>query len=140
MGLMFYTLGQRKGIGMGGSKEGSGEPWFVAAKDVERNSITIVQGHEHPLLKTASLRAADASWVAGAPPGAEPVGRNAAEQFGAKTRYRQTDAPCRFVADGDGQFRLAFDTPQWAVTPGQSAVLYDGEVCLGGGIINAAGV
>jgi len=140
MGLMFYTLGQRKGIGMGGSKEGSGEPWFVAAKDAERNSITIVQGHEHPLLKTASLRAADASWVAGAPPGAEPVGRNAAEQFGAKTRYRQTDAPCRFVADGDGQFRLAFDTPQWAVTPGQSAVLYDGEVCLGGGIINAAGV
>ncbi|HEX4325278.1 MAG TPA: tRNA 2-thiouridine(34) synthase MnmA [Burkholderiales bacterium] len=132
MGLMFYTLGQRKGIGLGGSKSGSGEPWFVAAKDVAKNSITVVQGHEHPLLQSAHLAAADASWVAGAP----PAGGHA---FGAKTRYRQGDSSCVLTAEDDGRFELDFDAPQWAVTPGQSAVLYDGEVCLGGGIINAAG-
>ena len=136
MGLMFYTLGQRKGIGLGGSKDGSGAPWFVAAKDVAANSITVVQGHEHPLLQSLRLKAADASWVAGEAPAA-PV---AAAAFGAKTRYRQSDAPCRLLEGGGAEFGLAFDAPQWAVTPGQSAVLYDGEVCLGGGIINGASV
>jgi len=131
IGLMFYTLGQRKGIGLGGSRTGSGEPWFVAAKDVARNTITVVQGHEHPLLQTRLLEAADASWVAGAPP--------AQDSFGAKTRYRQVDAPCHLGDAQDGHFKLDFSSPQWAVTPGQSAVLYDGAVCLGGGIINAAG-
>jgi len=131
IGLMFYTLGQRKGIGLGGSKSGTGEPWFVAAKDVEKNTITVVQGHDHPLLQSASLFAADASWVAGEPP--------APGSFGAKTRYRQSDASCRLESGEDGRFELDFEAPQWAVTPGQSAVLYDGEVCLGGGIINAAG-
>jgi tRNA-specific 2-thiouridylase len=130
IGLMFYTLGQRKGIGLGGSRAGSGEPWFVAAKDVARNSITVVQGHRHPLLQTTRLAAADASWVAGMPP---PAGR-----YGAKTRYRQGDAGCAFAAGAGGAFSLDFETPQWAATPGQSAVLYDGEVCLGGGIIEAA--
>ncbi len=130
MGLMFYTLGQRKGIGLGGSRAGSGEPWFVAAKDVARNSITVVQGHDHPLLKTTWLAANDASWVAGAAP--------AAGHYGAKTRYRQGDAGCRLAAPDDA-LKLDFEQPQWAVTPGQSAVLYDGEICLGGGIISAAG-
>jgi tRNA-specific 2-thiouridylase len=133
IGLMFYTLGQRKGIGLGGSKSGTGEPWFVAAKDVANNTLTVVQGHDHPLLQSASLRAADASWVAGEAPAA-PM-----SSFGAKTRYRQVDAPCHLNATDAGHFELAFAAPQWAVTPGQSAVLYDGEVCLGGGIINAAG-
>ena len=136
IGLMFYTLGQRKGIGLGGSKEGSGEPWFVAAKDVANNTITVVQGHDHPLLLSAQLAAADASWVAGAAPSAPMY----SDGFGAKTRYRQSDAPCRIDARDAARFALDFDAPQWAVTPGQSAVLYDGEVCLGGGIINAAGV
>jgi tRNA-specific 2-thiouridylase len=131
IGLMFYTLGQRKGIGLGGSKIGSGEPWFVAAKDVAKNTITVVQGHEHPLLLTSALEAADASWVTGAPP--------ASLEYGAKTRYRQSDASCHLLDAQGGRFKLVFDAPQWAVTPGQSAVLYDGEVCLGGGIINGAG-
>ncbi len=152
IGLMFYTIGQRKGIGVGGKKTGSGEPWFVAQKDVAANTITVVQGHAHPLLQARGLHAADASWVAGHPP--------AAHSYGAKTRYRQTDAVAYFGAGGEGslnfsnpgdttgavagsssdanEFVLRFDAPQWAVTPGQSAVVYDGDVCLGGGIIAAA--
>jgi tRNA-specific 2-thiouridylase len=132
IGLMFYTLGQRKGIGLGGSKSGTGEPWFVAAKDVKNNTLTVVQGHDHPLLQSARLEAADASWVAGQAPDPHGV-------YGAKTRYRQSDSVCRLAAGAQGRFALEFEQAQWAVTPGQSAVLYDGEVCLGGGIINAAG-
>ena len=93
---------------------------------MRRNRLVAVQGHEHPWLKASALAATDASWIAGAPP---PPG-----EYGAKTRYRQADARCRFDPRGDG-FELGFVEPQWAVTPGQSAVLYDGEVCLGGGRI-----
>ena len=130
IGLMFYTIGQRKGIGVGGKKTGSGEPWFVAQKKVETNTITVVQGHDHPLLQAHALHAENASWVAGVAP--------AENSFGAKTRYRQADSPCQLSAGSSGVFDLRFGAPQWAVTPGQSAVLYDGEVCLGGGIISAA--
>ncbi|HSQ70895.1 MAG TPA: tRNA 2-thiouridine(34) synthase MnmA [Rubrivivax sp.] len=128
VGLSFYTLGQRQGLGIGGVREGGGvhAPWFVAHKDLAHNTLHVVQGHDHPWLLSNWLRAEDASWVAGAPPGAGPLA--------AKTRYRQADAPCTFEP-GDGGFVLSFDTPQWAVTPGQSAVLYEGEVCLGGGVI-----
>jgi tRNA-specific 2-thiouridylase len=130
VGLSFYTLGQRQGLGIGGVKSGGGEhvPWYVARKDLDRNVLVAVQGHEHPWLLSSELRAADCSWVAGAPP--------AGGALAAKARYRQADAPCRFEPDGDG-FRLSFEQPQWAVTPGQSAVLYDGEICLGGGVIGA---
>jgi tRNA-specific 2-thiouridylase len=130
VGLSFYTLGQRQGLGVGGVKAGGGEhaPWYVARKDLQRNVLVAVQGHAHPALMSHTLAAADCSWVAGAPP---PVGLLAA-----KTRYRQADAACRFVPDAAG-FRLQFERAQWAVTPGQSAVLYDGAVCLGGGVINA---
>ncbi|PMS23170.1 tRNA 2-thiouridine(34) synthase MnmA [Trinickia dabaoshanensis] len=135
VGLAFYTLGQRKGIGIGGSKAGSGEPWFVAGKDMAANTLYVVQGHDHEWLLSRTLVAGNTSWVAGAAP--EPGAR-----FGAKTRYRQADAACAFGplnASGDGErFSLTFDEPQWAVTPGQSAVLYDGDVCLGGGIIESA--
>ena len=135
MGLMFYTIGQRKGVGIGGKKTGSGEPWFVARKDVAANSVTIVQGHDHPWLKASHLDAQNASWVAGVPPAVSLA-------YGAKTRYRQSDAPCHFAVQAQTAtqdcFGLAFGAPQWAVTPGQSAVLYDGEVCLGGGIIAAS--
>ena len=137
VGLSFYTLGQRQGLGIGGVKErgaarGGAEhaPWYVAGKDLQRNVLQVVQGHDHAALLSRALRADDCSWVAGAPPAA---GRHAA-----KSRYRQADAACAFVPQRDGSFRLEFDAPQWAVTPGQSAVLYDGEVCLGGGVIQAA--
>ncbi len=130
IGLMFYTIGQRKGIGVGGKKTGSGEPWFVAQKNVGANTITVVQGHDHRLLQASGLDAENASWVAGMAP--------AENSYGAKTRYRQTDSPCQLSEAGNGVFDLRFGAPQWAVTPGQSAVLYDGEVCLGGGIISAA--
>ena len=136
VGLSFYTLGQRKGIGIGGVKEkkstrggGDHEPWFVARKDMAKNTLWIVQGHDHPWLQSHQLRAGDISWVAGESP---KLGACAA-----KTRYRQTDARCRIDAGHatNDSFGLHFDEAQWAVTPGQSAVVYDGEVCLGGGII-----
>ena len=139
VGLSFYTLGQRQGLGIGGMKEkgaarGGGEhaPWFVARKDMARNTLIAVQGHDHPWLLAQELVFDDAAWCAGPPPAPGPCS--------AKTRYRQQDAACVFEAgDAPGQFRLRFEQPQWAVTPGQSAVLYDGEVCLGGGVIAAAG-
>ncbi|WP_085316976.1 tRNA 2-thiouridine(34) synthase MnmA [Derxia lacustris] len=131
VGLSFYTLGQRKGLNIGGLKgfqgaDGIGEPWFVAAKDLARNELVVVQGHEHPLLLSHKLTADQASWVAGEAP--------SAQLLAAKTRYRQSDSACVYSDSAEG-FALAFDAPQWAVTPGQSAVVYDGEVCLGGGII-----
>ncbi len=139
VGLSFYTLGQRKGIGIGGLKERGAakggsehEPWFVARKDMAANTLYVVQGHDHPWLLSPGLQADDASWVAGQAP-------TPGAQTGAKTRYRQADAPCRFDATSPrGAFSLQFSDPQWAVTPGQSAVVYDGEVCLGGGVIAAA--
>jgi tRNA-specific 2-thiouridylase len=137
VGLSFYTLGQRQGLGIGGVKEkgaarGAGEhaPWFVARKDMARNTLVAVQGHDHPWLQSRSLRFDDASWVAGSAPADGPMA--------AKSRYRQADASCQLRACGPGLFGLDFDQPQWAVTPGQSAVLYDGDVCLGGGVITVA--
>jgi tRNA-specific 2-thiouridylase len=136
IGLMFYTIGQRRGIGLGGMRSDraaakDGEPWFVAAKDVAANTITVVRGHDHPMLTAAGLTAREAHWIAGAPP-------VVTRRFGAKTRYRQADAPCQVRAAAEGVFSIAFDVPQWSVTPGQSAVLYDGQVCLGGGFIDSA--
>jgi tRNA-uridine 2-sulfurtransferase len=137
VGLSFYTLGQRKGIGIGGLKErgaarGSADhaPWFAARKDMASNTLYAVQGHDHPWLLSATLHADDTSWVAGHAP--------APGALAAKTRYRQHDAPCAFATDAADAFTLRFDAPQWAVTPGQSAVLYDGEVCLGGGVISGS--
>ena len=137
VGLSFYTLGQRKGIGIGGLKErgaprGGGEhdPWFVARKDMADNTLYVVQGHDHPWLLSHRLSADDTSWIAGHAP--------TLDALAAKTRYRQQDALCSFDAAGADAFALRFDEPQWAVTPGQSAVLYDGEICLGGGVIAAA--
>jgi tRNA-uridine 2-sulfurtransferase len=128
VGLSFYTLGQRQGLGIGGVKSGGGdhEPWYAARKDLARNVLHVVQGHDHPWLLSRSLTADDCSWTAGVAP--------AAGVLGAKSRYRQADATCTFEATGRG-FSLRFEQQQWAVTPGQSAVLYDGEICLGGGVI-----
>jgi len=131
VGLAFYTIGQRKGLGIGGTRGGSGEPWFVARKDLARNALVVVQGHDHPLLLSRGLVAGQVHWIDGAAPRDD-------SHLGAKTRYRQRDARCVLHPDGESGFRLDFDEPQWAVTPGQSAVLYRGEVCLGGGIIEGA--
>lgn len=137
VGLSFYTLGQRQGLGIGGVKDkgaqrGSGDhaPWFVARKDLAHNTLYVVQGHDHPWLLSEQLSADDLSWCA---PSAPAPGR-----YAAKTRYRQSDAPCTLHYNDKGELALAFDEPQWAVTPGQSAVLYDGDVCLGGGVIASA--
>ncbi len=158
LGLSFYTLGQRQGLGIGGvrrapktagtqlapqggasalGRPGGGRaaaigyhaPWFVARKDLPRNALIVVQGHGHPALQYGALLADDTSWTAGASP--------APGRYAAKTRYRQADAACSLTLQDSG-LALAFDNAQWAVTPGQSAVLYDGEVCLGGGVIASA--
>jgi tRNA-specific 2-thiouridylase len=135
VGLSFYTLGQRQGLGIGGLKGRAGAdsghhaPWYVARKDVAANTLYVVQGHDHPWLQSLALTADDVSWIAGAPP--------AEGRYGAKTRYRQADADCDYGPQA-GSFELRFAEPQWAVTPGQSAVLYDGERCLGGGVIAGA--
>ena len=134
-GLSFYTLGQRQGLGIGGIKDkgaqrGGGDhaPWFVARKDMANNTLWVVQGHDHPWLLSEQLMADDLSWIAGSPP--------AAGRFQAKTRYRQQDAACALSWPEPHILQLDFPEAQWAVTPGQSAVLYDGEVCLGGGVIS----
>jgi tRNA-specific 2-thiouridylase len=128
IGLTYYTIGQRQGLGIGGRRDGAGDPWYVAAKDLAANKLVVVQGHDHPLLLRKDLEAADASWIAGTAP--QPDGA-----YGAKTRYRQADSACELHLEGEAAFALDFPAPQWAVTPGQSAVVYRGEVCLGGGVI-----
>ncbi len=137
LGLSFYTLGQRQGLGIGGVKDkhaprGGGDhaPWFVARKELASNTLRVVQGHDHPWLQSLNLHALDASWVSGNAP--------APGSYAAKTRYRQADSPCVLTTDACAAFSLQFDAAQWAVTPGQSAVLYDGEVCLGGGVIDSS--
>ena len=137
VGLSFYTLGQRQGLGIGGLKakgaqRGGGEhtPWFVARKDMQTNTLWVVQGHDHHWLQSQGLQAQDASWVAGVPP--------TEHTMHAKTRYRQSDAQCEVRDTTQTSFNLHFAQAQWAVTPGQSAVLYQGEICLGGGVISNA--
>jgi tRNA-specific 2-thiouridylase len=129
IGLAFYTIGQRKGIGVGGTAGGPGDAWYVADKDMGANTLVVVQGHDHPLLMKRTLRAQDASWVCG---GAPEEGSTHA----AKTRYRQADSACIVTRSEDGEIAMEFAQPQWAVTPGQSVVLYDGAVCLGGAVIS----
>ncbi|MDQ3188491.1 MAG: tRNA 2-thiouridine(34) synthase MnmA [Pseudomonadota bacterium] len=133
VGLAFYTLGQRKGVGIGGVRDSSGEAWFAARKDMETNTLWVVQGHDHPWLMSNRLVAQNACWLAAVPPAA-------GTRLAAKTRYRQADAECEVIAVHGDRFELAFVEAQWAVTPGQSAVLYQGEVSLGGGVIETAAI
>ena len=128
IGLAFYTIGQRKGIGIGGLSGGPGNPWYVARKDLGANALIVVQGHDHALLMRNSLRAQDASWTVGAP--AEGATHSA------KTRYRQADSACIVTRSDEEGIALEFAQPQWAVTPGQSVVLYEGALCLGGAVIS----
>ncbi len=132
-GLIHYTLGQRRGLGIGGVRGYPDAPWFVVQKDMEANVLYVVQGEDHPLLLGTELDAIQLTWISGEPP--EPD-----VPLAAKTRYRQPDQACR-VVDLDSEndtMRLRFESPQRALTPGQSVVVYDGDVCLGGGIISGS--
>jgi tRNA-specific 2-thiouridylase len=130
-GLAYYTLGQRQGLGVGGKRGAGDAPWFVAAKDGARNALIVVQGHDDPALYAGSVEVEDMHWIAGNAP---PSG----SRLAAKTRYRMADASCRLDPLGGGRWRAEFAAAQWAPTPGQYLVLYDGDVCLGGGVITAA--
>ena len=132
-GLAYYTLGQRQGLGIGGS----GEPWFVAAKDAENNTLRVVQGHDHPDLLSNGLTASDLHWVSGVAPDIKPdIKPETPFRCAAKTRYRQADQACEIFTTEDGRIKVLFRSPQRAVTPGQSVVFYDGDICLGGGVID----
>ena len=126
-GLMFHTLGQRKGLGIGGRQDSTDEPWYVVDKDIARNTLIVAQGKNHPRLMSRGLIAGSLCFTLRENP---PEGR-----YTVKTRYRQQDIPCELIDIGNGKIKIIFDEEVAAVTPGQSAVLYDGEVCLGGGII-----
>ncbi len=128
IGLAFYTIGQRKGIGIGGRQGGDGTAWYVAEKDLAENTLVVVQGHDDPRLLKRRLSAMDTSWVSGEMPAERSV-------HTAKSRYRQADSTCQLTRVEDDELSLEFSEPHWAVTPGQSVVVYDGPVCLGGGII-----
>lgn len=128
-GLMYYTIGQRQGLGIGGLKEYSEDPWFVAEKDLDNNILIAVQGTDHPLLFSRGLKTESVDWVAGEPPVAGEF------KCRAKTRYRQDDQACTVKPLGNNEFEVIFDEPQRAVTPGQSVVFYLDDICLGGAVI-----
>ena len=126
-GLMYYTLGQRRGLGIGG--RGDGRSWFVIGKDLQNNRLLVAQGEDHPMLYSTRCRAEDVTWI-----GEAPVREGETLRCTAKFRYRQPDQPVEVTLQ-DGQLMIRALTPQRAVTPGQSAVLYDNDACLGGGIV-----
>ncbi|MGD2138701.1 MAG: tRNA 2-thiouridine(34) synthase MnmA [Gammaproteobacteria bacterium] len=130
-GLMFYTIGQRQGLGIGGRREASNEPWYVAGKDMEHNILRVVQGRDHPALFSTGLRASRVHWIAGQPP-ALPL------RCSARIRHQQPLQACTVTGELPQDCCVVFDAPQRAVTPGQSVVFYAGEICLGGGIIETA--
>lgn len=127
-GLMYHTIGQRKGIGIGGKKDKSESPWYVLEKDIARNVLVVGQGTDHPLLYKKQLTASQLSWISGMTPDAN-------QRYQAKIRYRQAQEPCQLIFNSTGDMHVVFDNPQRAVTPGQSIVIYDHEICLGGGVI-----
>jgi len=129
VGLAFYTIGQRQGLGIGGMQNFAAAPWFVAEKDIARNVLIAVQGQDHPLLWSASLETEEVTWLR------QPANRRF--QCSVKTRYRQPDVPCDVELDGGGSVRVHFQAPVWAVTPGQYAVFYAGNECLGGAVIRS---
>ncbi len=129
-GVMYYTIGQRKGLRIGGRADAEQQPWYVARKNVSDNTLLVVQGEDHPLLFQAALDADHVHWIAGHPP-RFPL------HCMAKTRYRQADQPCAVESIDASRIRVRFAQPQRAVTPGQSVVFYSGDECLGGGIIQS---
>jgi tRNA-uridine 2-sulfurtransferase len=130
-GLMYYTLGQRQGLGIGGRQGAGDEPWYVVGKDLEANRLIVGQGHDHPLLFHGGLIASQLNWIAGEVP-VQPL------RCTAKIRYRQPDQACELSRLPDGRWQVTFDAPQRAITPGQAVVFYQEAICLGGGIIEYA--
>jgi tRNA-specific 2-thiouridylase len=128
-GLAFYTLGQRSGLGVGGKAGAAEAPWYVADKDASRNALIVVQDHEHPLLMSEAFDVDEVHWLAGA--------AEAQFECAVKTRYRQGDLGCRVLVQPGGRVQVSLRRPARAVTPGQYAVFYDGDICLGGGVIAA---
>ena len=129
-GLMYHTIGQRQGLGIGGLQGASDEPWYVLHKNLERNVLVVGQGNEHPWLFSSALECSHIWWV-------NPVELAQPRRLTAKVRYRQSDQQCTLERTASG-YRVSFDQPQRAVTPGQSVVFYDGDICLGGGVIETA--
>jgi tRNA-uridine 2-sulfurtransferase len=129
-GLMYYTLGQRQGLGIGGVKDAPYEPWYVLDKDLEKNILIVGQGHDHPLMLHNTLEASRLDWCNNKP-------LMEAIECTAKTRYRQADQPCYLKPINDDRCRAVFTEQQRAITPGQSVVFYQGDICLGGGIIES---
>ncbi|WP_342633679.1 tRNA methyl transferase PRC-barrel domain-containing protein, partial [Pseudomonas syringae] len=129
-GLMYHTIGQRQGLGIGGLKDASDDPWYVLVKDLDNNELIVGQGNDHPWLFSRALVSSEIYWV-------NPIDLSSPRKLTAKVRYRQGDQPCTLEKTADG-YRATFDDPQRAVTPGQSVVFYDGEICLGGGVIEIA--
>lgn len=129
-GLMYHTIGQRQGLGIGGQKDATEEAWYVLDKDMQRNVLVVGQSNDHPRLFSTALHASHIYWV-------NPVDLSQPRRLTAKVRYRQSDQACTLSCTPEG-YRAHFDQPQRAVTPGQSVVFYDGEVCLGGGVIEQA--
>lgn len=132
-GLMYYTVGQRQGLGIGGVADGEELPWYVAGKDLERNALIVVQGND-PLLYSSEAIVGTVNWI-GTPPDPGPLGSGL--RLTVKVRYRQPDQSAALAAEGNGNYLLTFEQPQRAVAPGQYAVFYSGERCLGGGVIEA---
>ncbi|WP_445364098.1 tRNA 2-thiouridine(34) synthase MnmA [Microbulbifer sp. ANSA003] len=130
-GLMYHTIGQRQGLGIGGVKGAGEQPWYVVGKNLERNVLIVAQGAHHPLLYATGLEATQTHWINGAAPGKT-------FRCQTKTRYRQPDQDCTVHLQDNGNLVVEFDEPQRAITPGQSLVLYDGETCLGGAVIEKA--
>jgi tRNA-specific 2-thiouridylase len=130
MGSAFYTLGQRKGLGLGGQ----GEPWFVVAKDAEKNIVYVERGPEHPALFSRELWARELTWISRN----SPLDASGKLECTAKVRYRQKDQPCTLEVQGD-KIHVLFANEQRAVTPGQSVVFYQGDLCLGGAVIDQVG-
>jgi tRNA-specific 2-thiouridylase len=130
IGLPFYTLGQREGLQIGGRNDSLQSPWFVAAKDAARNALIVVQGQDHPWLFRQELSAGDLRWLTG-----EPTGLADGLEFHARIRHRHAPAPCHVMLLPDGRARVHFETPQRAPAPGQYVVFYQGDECLGGGVI-----
>ena len=128
---MFYTIGQRQGLGIGGRNDASGEPWYVAGKDIGNNILRVVQGVDHPALYSRDLQASELHWIAGVAP---------AKTFlcSARIRHRQPLQECTVTVHSELECTVRFRQPQRAVTPGQSVVFYRGDECLGGAVINAA--